>query len=69
MTGILNKVQQRKTIHCHNHKIHFATGGDAAWDGQLCTAAVLDSITRMQEPIYSITNTVCKGSKVFSGNF
>lgn len=40
-----------------------------AWDGQLCTAPVLDSTTHMEEPIYSITYTVCKGRKVFSGNF
>lgn len=40
-----------------------------AWDGQLCIAPVLNSITHMEEPIYSITNMVGKESKVFSGNF
>lgn len=44
MTGILNKVQQRKTIHCHHHKIHFATGGDAAWP-RMSNCALLQCLT------------------------
>lgn len=40
----MNKVQQRKTIDCHHHKIHFATGRNAAWPG-MGNCALLQCLT------------------------
>lgn len=71
MAGILNKVQQRKTIDCHHHMIHFATGGDAAWPG-MGNCALLQCLTA--PPIWrnqstpSLTQSA-KGEKCFQAIF
>lgn len=71
MTAILNKVQQRKTIHCHHHKIHFATGKDAAWP-RMGNCALLQCLTA--SPVWRNQSTPsltwsAKGAKCFQAIF